>query len=31
MARRKIEQELPVEKIGAEIRSMMTWNREIEV
>ena len=31
MARRRIEQELPVEKIGAEIRSMMTWNREIEV
>ncbi len=31
MARRKIEQELPVEKIGAEIRAMMSWNKEIEV
>ena len=31
LARRRIESELQVEKVGKELRSMMSWNREIEI
>jgi len=31
LARRRIESELMVEKVGKELRSMMSWNREIEI
>jgi ketol-acid reductoisomerase len=31
LARRRIESELLVEKVGRELRSMMSWNREIEI
>jgi ketol-acid reductoisomerase len=31
MSRRKIESEHQVEKVGRELRSMMSWNNEIEV
>jgi ketol-acid reductoisomerase len=31
MSRRKIESEHQVEKVGKELRAMMSWNREIEV
>ena len=31
LARRRIESELQVEKVGRELRSMMSWNREIEI
>ncbi len=31
LARRRIEAEHPVEKIGRDLRAMMSWNREIEI
>ena len=31
MARRRIESEHQVEKVGRELRAMMSWNKEIEV
>lgn len=31
LSRRRIESELQVEKVGKELRSMMSWNQEIEI